>query len=112
MAKLRITYPISAEDLVVEGRFMGLVGVAGNGDAEVLYTPMVQMGADIRIRGQRVARGQVLALDPRCLVRDPVSGEVAYNPREHIEQLDRPFVEWLGENPDWPDGQLGAQEGA
>lgn len=111
MAKLRITYAVSAEDVVVEGRFMGLVGVPGSDGAEVLYTPMVQMGADTRIRGQRVARGEVLALDPRCLVRDPVSGEVIYNPREHVEELDQPFVEWLEENPDWPADQLGLGEG-
>jgi hypothetical protein len=54
------------------------------------------------IHGQTLEVDGALVLDPRCLIRNHLTGEVAYNPRDHYDRLEAVWREWLDEHPNWP----------
>lgn len=40
--------------------------------------------------------------DIRGVYLDESSGDVLYNPREHMKGMNKWAVDWLGEHPEWP----------
>ena len=53
-----------------------------------------------------IIAGVPMVPDSRCLCADLESGEVLYNPRDHVERMSDEFQAFFSENPQWPLQQL------
>lgn len=56
----------------------------------------------VKIGNQVVTKGGCLIGDPRGVYQDLETGQVLYNPRDHIVGMEKVWVEWLGQHPEWP----------
>jgi hypothetical protein len=96
--KLLVYYP-SGKAVKVTGAWLGPVNVLGKGHVDgvgIDLTAPVDLGA-----GQRLAAGEVLLCDPRCVVVDRVDLSVVYHPRLPTAEITDPLQATM--RPDWPD---------
>ena len=76
-----------------------------------LFTVSIEVNRGMYVRGSWVAPGQVLMLDPRCVIWDE-QGQMAYDPREHTADMDRNMRRWMADHPRWPPKQPPAADAA
>lgn len=65
-------------------------------------TPAIEVTRNLVINGQQVKKGSLLAIDPRCVITNPSTNFVYYNPRDMVGQLPDWVEPWLDEHPEWP----------
>ena len=97
--KLHVIYAASDREATVKGDFQGMVRVPGE---PPLYSPMILLREDGRVGNTRTRAGQTMVIDPRCLVLDVDTGEIVFNPRDHLDLMTEDMRNWMDEHPDWP----------
>lgn len=101
---ITIFYPVSGHALEVVGDYKGFVTI----DPEKrTSSPIIEVSEPAVLPGgQAVGSGEVMVIDPRCVIITSDSQTVLYNPREHLHLISKDFRLWLHANKDWP-GRLG-----
>lgn len=91
-----VVYPVSGEHVMVIGQPR-----AGLIDDDQFAVGFLVAQA-IEVRGNRVPRGGVLMIDPRCGVWSEEDDQLAYDPRLYADVMSTEMAAWLERHPDWP----------
>ena len=93
--RIKVYYP-SGTVFTVDGEWKG-PGLVGTNNA-ILILP----GEGTKI-GNEVMSGKAAFLgDPRGVYRDQMTGKLLYNPRDYTVGMEKVWIDWLMEHPEWP----------
>lgn len=108
--KINVYYP-SGSHFTCSGVWQGPGNVGGaniilivlDEDLRIPGSKIVEKrGNAIMDGGQLLEKGGLLMGDPRGVYQDKNSGKVLYNPRDAMVDMDKVWLDWLKEHPEWP----------
>ncbi len=94
--KITIFYP-SGNSLTVKGIWKGPGRIIDNN------VILIEIDEDVEIMGYTLEKGEALIGDPRGVYRNDDTGKILYNPRDAMIGMQKVWIDWLNEHPEWPD---------
>lgn len=94
--KIKVYYP-SGKNFLLSGEWKGPGRIGESNFILILLDKdcILPGGKTIPLRAAFIG-------DPRGVYIEEISKEVLFNPRDYMEGMEKVWVDWLNEHPEWP----------